>query len=63
MIVVEKTKVMKKKIKKNRSVDFKSIEINRVSVVSNIVNSLNDDSCVLSSCEIRLYILNAMDAC
>lgn len=51
---------MKKKVKKNKKVDFALIEKNRVSTIKDMVNVLNDDACILSSCEIRKYILDAM---
>lgn len=51
---------MKKKIKRNKKVDFVLLEKNRVSIIKEMVNVLNDDACNLSSCEIRKYILDAM---
>lgn len=60
MIVVERRRIMRKKVRKNKKVDFALIENNRVSTMKDMVNVLNDDACVLSSCEIRKYILDAM---
>lgn len=54
---------MKKKIKRNKKVDFVLLEKNRVATIKDMVNVLNDDACILSSCEIRKYILDAMYAC
>lgn len=62
MIVAERRKNMKKKIKRNKKVDFVLLEKNRVSIIKEMVKVLNDDACNLSSCEIRKYILDAMYA-
>lgn len=58
MIVAERRKNMKKKIKRNKKVDFVLLEKNRVSIIKEMVNALNDDACNLSSCEIRKYMLD-----
>lgn len=51
---------MKKRVKKNKNVDFMKVEMDRINVMENIVKCLNDDSCHLSSCEIRMYTLDAI---
>lgn len=61
MIVAERRKNMKKKIKRNKKVDFVLLEKNRVSIIKEIVNVLNDDACNLSSCEIRKYIFDEIE--
>ena len=59
MIVVEKNiSVIKKKVKKVRKIDFKAIEQQRLSTMNNIVNSLNDDVCNISSCKLRMLIFD-----
>ena len=50
---------MGKKIKKY-SIDFDALERVRVYTMKHIVECLNDDSCNLSSCEIRKHLLDAV---
>ena len=50
---------MRKKVKKY-SIDFDVLERVRVYTMKQIVECLNDDSCNLSSCEIRKHLLDAV---
>lgn len=50
---------MRKKVKKY-SIDFDTLERVRVYTMKQIVECLNDDSCNLSSCEIRKHLLDAV---
>lgn len=50
---------MRKKVKKY-SIDFDALERVRVYTMKQIVECLNDDSCNLSSCEIRKHLLDAV---
>lgn len=50
-----------KKIKiKNNRIDYNALEMVRTNTIEYLVKHLNDDSCNLSSCEIRKYVLDAM---
>ena len=61
MIVVEKNiSIMKKKTKKYK-INYEALERVRVYTMEKIVKCLNDDSCQLSSCEIRMYMLNEIE--
>lgn len=51
---------MKKKTKKY-SVNYEGLERVRVYTMEQIVKCLNDDSCNLSSCEIRKHLLDAIE--
>lgn len=51
---------MRKKFKKY-SVNYEALERVRVYTMEQIVKCLNDDSCNLSSCEIRMYMLNEIE--
>lgn len=51
---------MRKKIKKY-SINYEGLERVRVYTMEQIVKCLNDDSCNLSSCEIRMYMLNEIE--
>ena len=52
---------MKKRGKKVKTIDYEEIERLRVYTMEQIVKCLNDDSCQLSSCEIRMYMLNEIE--
>ena len=51
---------MRKKIKKY-SINYEGLEKVRVYTMEQIVKCLNDDSCNLSSCEIRKHLLDAIE--
>lgn len=51
---------MRKKFKKY-SVNYEALERIREYTMEQIVKCLNDDSCNLSSCEIRMYMLNEIE--
>ena len=51
---------MKKKFKKY-SVNYEALERIRTYTMEQIVKCLNDDSCQLSSCEIRKHLLDAIE--
>ena len=51
---------MKKKFKKY-SVNYESLNRVRTYTMEQIVKCLNDDSCNLSSCEIRKYVFDVLD--
>ena len=51
---------MRKKFKKY-SINYEGLERVRVYTMEQIVKCLNDDSCQLSSCEIRMYMLNEIE--
>lgn len=51
---------MKKRGKKVKAIDYEAIERLRVYTMKQIVECLNDDSCNLSSCEIRKHLLDAV---
>lgn len=50
----------KNKAKRNR-IDYKALEMVRVYTMEQIVKMLNDSTCNMSSCEIRKYVLDAID--
>ena len=61
MIVVEKNiSIMKKKTKKYK-INYEALERVRVYTMEQIVKCLNDDSCNLSSCEIRKHLLDSLE--
>ena len=51
---------MRKKIKRY-SIDFDALERVRVYEMEQMVRLLDDDSCKLSSCEIRKHFLDAIE--
>ena len=51
---------MSKKFNKY-SVNYEALERVRVYTMEQIVKCLNDDSCNLSSCEIRKHLLDAIE--
>ena len=51
---------MRKKFKKY-SVNYEALERVRVYTMEQIVKYLNDDSCNLSSCEIRKHLLDSLE--
>ncbi len=51
---------MKKRGKKVKQIDYEALERVRLSNMQQIVKNLNDDACNLTSCEIRMYILDAI---
>lgn len=51
---------MRKKFKKY-SVNYEALERVRTYTMEQIVKCLNDDSCNLSSCEIRKHLLDAFE--
>ena len=51
---------MRKKFKKY-SVNYEALERVRVKTMEQIVKCLNDDSCQLSSCEIRKHLLDSLE--
>lgn len=51
---------MRKKVKRYK-VDFDELERMRVYTINSIVKNLNEDSCSLSSCEIRKCLLDAVE--
>lgn len=51
---------MRKKFKKY-SVNYEALERVRIYAMEQMVKCLNDDSCNLSSCEIRMYMLNEVE--
>ena len=51
---------MKKRGKKVKVINYEAIERLRVYTMKQILECLNDDSCNLSSCEIRKHLLDAV---
>lgn len=53
---------MKKRVNKksDNRVDYEALEIVRAYTIEQIVKQLNDDACNMSSCQIRMYILDAI---
>lgn len=51
---------MRKKFKKY-SVNYEALERVRTYTMEQMVKCLNDDSCNLSSCEIRKHLLDAIE--
>ena len=51
---------MRKKFKKYR-VNYEALERVRTYTMEQIVKCLNDDSCQLSSCEIRKHLLDSLE--
>lgn len=51
---------MRKKFKKY-SVNYEALERVRIYAMEQMVKFLNDDSCNLSSCEIRKHLLDAIE--
>lgn len=52
---------MKKRGKKVKVIDYEALERVRVYTMEQIVKCLNDDSCGLSSCEIRKHLLDEIE--
>jgi hypothetical protein len=52
---------MKKRGKKVKVIDYEALERVRAYTMKQIVKFLNDDSCNLSSCEIRKHLLDAIE--
>ena len=52
---------MKKRGKKVKVINYEAIERLRVYTMEQIVKCLNDDSCNLSSCEIRKNLLDSLE--
>lgn len=51
---------MKRRIKKCKSIDYEALEKVRIYTMEQIVKCLNDDACNLTSCEIRMYLLDTI---
>lgn len=52
---------MKKRGKKIKTVDYESLKQAKIALLTKIVDSLDDNLCSMSSCEIRLRLLDIMD--
>ena len=62
MIVVEvNIRIMKKKVRKYKKFDYEAEKKMRDEMLTNLVNMINDDEMKMSSCEIRVRLLNAIE--
>lgn len=52
---------MKKKVRKYKKFDYEAVKKLRDEVLTNLVNMINDDEMKMSSCEIRMRLLNAVE--
>lgn len=52
---------MKKRGKKVKTVDYENIKQSKIALLTKLVDKLDDNSLKLSSCEIRMYILDAIE--
>lgn len=52
---------MKKKVRKYKKFDYEAEKKMRDEMLTNLVNMINDDEMKMSSCEIRVRLLNAIE--
>lgn len=52
---------MKKRAKKAIKRDFESERQSRLALLSKLMNRINDESLNMTSCELRMYLLDIID--
>lgn len=52
---------MKKRSRKSAKKDFEAERQARLALLSRLVDKLDDDSLKISSCELRMYLLDVID--
>lgn len=52
---------MKKEVKKRINRDFESERQSRLALLSKLMDRINDESLKITSCELRMYLLDVID--